>query len=189
MASIQDEYRALDDLRPNSRNYNRHTNPDTLRKMADKIRVNAFTAPFIIADDGAILGGHLRRLALLKLRAESYPEPEGVQPGWRVPCRVFTGNEAQELALLAGDNPDPGEIDFDNAALTALLADLAQAGALEGSGYDKERLSELIDELAGHTDGGDVPDFAPVSADEQGRLDQKAPVTCPHCGESFVPKA
>jgi len=33
-----------------------------------------------------------------------------------------------------------------------------------------------------------VPDFQPVSAEEQPRLDQKSPITCPHCGEEFVPK-
>ena len=33
-----------------------------------------------------------------------------------------------------------------------------------------------------------APDFQPVGADEQGRLDQKSPVTCPKCGETFVPK-
>jgi len=37
-------------------------------------------------------------------------------------------------------------------------------------------------------DAGEVPDFQPVGADEQPRLDQKAPITCPHCGEEFVPK-
>jgi hypothetical protein len=33
-----------------------------------------------------------------------------------------------------------------------------------------------------------VPNFDPVSANEQPRLDQKSPVTCPHCGEEFTPK-
>jgi len=34
----------------------------------------------------------------------------------------------------------------------------------------------------------EVPDFQPVGIDEQGRLDQKAPVTCPECGAEFTPK-
>jgi hypothetical protein len=33
-----------------------------------------------------------------------------------------------------------------------------------------------------------VPEFEPVGIDEQGRLDQKSPVTCPECGCEFVPK-
>ena len=30
-------------------------------------------------------------------------------------------------------------------------------------------------------------DFDPVGEDEQPRLDQKKPITCPHCGEEFTP--
>jgi len=33
-----------------------------------------------------------------------------------------------------------------------------------------------------------IPDFRPVSADEQPRLDQRSPVTCPECGAEFIPK-
>jgi hypothetical protein len=32
------------------------------------------------------------------------------------------------------------------------------------------------------------PDFEPASIDDQGQLDQKAPITCPHCNREFVPK-
>ena len=32
------------------------------------------------------------------------------------------------------------------------------------------------------------PNFEPVDESEQPRLDQKSPITCPHCGEEFVPK-
>jgi len=33
---------------------------------------------------------------------------------------------------------------------------------------------------------GVVPSFTPVDEDEQGRLDQKAPITCPECGHVFT---
>lgn len=32
-----------------------------------------------------------------------------------------------------------------------------------------------------------VPNFQPVDPSEQPRLDQKSPITCPHCNEEFVP--
>lgn len=59
---------------------------------------------------------------------------------------------------------------------------------------DVARLRTIVE---GSTFGGDVlarlralcppvPNFAPGSEDEQGRLDQKAPITCPHCVESFT---
>jgi len=34
--------------------------------------------------------------------------------------------------------------------------------------------------------GGEPPNFAPGTEDEQGRLDQKKPITCPNCGEEFT---
>jgi hypothetical protein len=51
-------------------------------------------------------------------------------------------------------------------------------------------MSELLDEL-------ELPaldmryfgsgDFQPTDENDQGRLDRKNPVTCPHCGAEFVP--
>lgn len=35
---------------------------------------------------------------------------------------------------------------------------------------------------------GYVSDFQPVGADTQPRLDQKSPITCPHCGIQFTPQ-
>lgn len=40
------------------------------------------------------------------------------------------------------------------------------------------------DELQYMVDSVNVPDFQPTSADEQPRLDQLAPVICPHCGKN-----
>jgi ParB family chromosome partitioning protein len=31
-----------------------------------------------------------------------------------------------------------------------------------------------------------MPDFEPVSVDEQGRLDEKKPIECPECGHHFT---
>ena len=33
-----------------------------------------------------------------------------------------------------------------------------------------------------------TPDFQPATENEQGRLDQKKPITCPECGAEFTPK-
>lgn len=147
MATIEDGWRALDDLRQNPSNYNEHTKPGVIEKMAARIRCNVFTAPIIIRPDGTILGGHLRRLGLLKLRADSYPEPEGVKPGWLVPVRVFHGTPTQERAILVGDNPDPADINFDDEKLAALLAELQQEGALETAGYREVDLDALLLEI------------------------------------------
>lgn len=185
MTRIRDEYRSLDSLKPHPANYNRHAS-EQVASLADAMRLVAFTAPFIIRPDGTILGGHRRRLALLKVRAEGYAEPEGVQLGWQVPCRVVECNRVDELRILSTDNVDPETIDYDKAALASLLSELAAADALAGTWYDAARLDDLIKEVGGGPDPG--PDFQPVDQGQQGRLDQRSPITCPHCGESFVPK-
>lgn len=57
----------------------------------------------------------------------------------------------------------------------ALLADLGAGFPLEDFWFEDE-LTSLFAAI------GVAPDFAPVGADEQPRLDQKNPVICPHCG-------
>lgn len=157
MAEVIDEYRPLDSLVQNPANYNRHDERQ-IERMAEIIRHNAFTAPFVVNPDGLLLGGHLRRLGLLKLRAESYPEPQGVQAGWLVPCRVFRGNAVQERALLVSDNPDPAQLDYDGEALASLLTELQGEGALQGTWYQEADLERLLGELSGvPTIGPDRP--------------------------------
>ena len=189
--AIQNEIIPLNHLLPDERNPRTHS-AENIKRLASRILAVGFTSPvLIVAETGILAAGHRRRLALQYIRDELHrPEPDGIEPGWGVPARVGAWSEIQALQVLAGDNGDVTELQFDTEALAALLTDLQDAGALEGSGYDDTRLDALLSELTGVGMGdGDVPDFVPVSADEQGRLDQKAPVECPHCGESFVPKA
>ncbi|MDO8605086.1 MAG: hypothetical protein Q7R40_00990 [Phaeospirillum sp.] len=182
MATIRDELRPLDSLKPHSRNYNRHAEK-MVGSLADAMRVVAFTAPIICREDGTILGGHARRLALLKLRAESYPEPAGVSPGWQVPCRVVQCSQAEELKVLTTDNPDPAQIDYDTGALAALLTDLQQHDSLAGTWYDTERLDALLGELV----GGGVLDGDKEAPEEFQEYDETIPVehVCPRCGYQF----
>ena len=63
------------------------------------------------------------------------------------------------------------------------------------AGWDEELLavefSDLLSEgfdleLTGFAPGEtSTPDFAPGTEEDQGRLDQKKPVTCPNCGHEF----
>ena len=65
-------------------------------------------------------------------------------------------------------------------------ADLREWGMdgdmLAGWNNDANNLKEML------ISSDEVPDFQPVGIDEQGRLDQKKPVTCPECGHEFTPK-
>ena len=60
---------------------------------------------------------------------------------------------------------------------------------LQSWGFDAETLQTWNSNAANLATMLEVPpDFAPVSVDEQGRLDQKSPITCPHCGMEFIPE-
>lgn len=112
---------------------------------------------------GYVLDGHAR--VALALR-ESQPD---------VPVTYVDLSEPEEALALATLDPISAMAGADKDQLEALLAevDTGEAG-----------LQELIVSL-GAEHGIVPPDFAPVGIDEQGRLDEKAPVTCPECGHVF----
>lgn len=177
MSKITDGVMKLDELHPHLRNYNNHGKPGAIERMANKMRHTAFTAPCIVTPQGIILGGHLRRLGLMKLRSDSYAPPEGIGPEWEVPVRIFEGTEPQELAILLADNPDKEDIDYDPEGLTALLADVANMGVLDATGYSQARLDEMIGSLIGPSiDDKESPDEFP-------KHDEKIETTfcCPRC--------
>ena len=150
---IQSQHVPLDRLLPDSRNPKQH-DPENIKRLVSRIQAVGFTSPVLVDEKTGILcAGHRRRLALHWLRENSFPEPDGIEPGWLVPARVGSWTELQALQVLVGDNEDPAEISFDQTNLTALLAELDQHGGLEGAGYDAARLDELIGELGGEYRG------------------------------------
>ncbi len=68
------------------------------------------------------------------------------------------------------------DLDFD---IEQILSD-QQSGADLSWLWKQDELDMMLAELH-------VPDFQPVDESTQPRLDQKAPITCPHCGMEFVP--
>jgi hypothetical protein len=70
-------------------------------------------------------------------------------------------------------NKNMGEWNFDTLANNFELDDLKDWGFSDFELYDA---------------GLETPDFEPVDESEQPRLDQKSPITCPYCGEEFIPE-
>ena len=89
----------------------------------------------------------------------------------------------EEALILATLDPIGAMAETDREMLSALLAELAESEIAVG-----DDVEALLREVGADT-GTIAPDFAPVDADEQPRLDQKSPVVCPHCGAEFVPNA
>lgn len=81
----------------------------------------------------------------------------------------WTERQAEKANIVA--NRSGGEWDFE------LLASNFQTDDLLAWGFEAADLNGMV-----------VPDFQPVDESEQPRLDQRSPITCPHCGEEFVPK-
>lgn len=104
--------------------------------------------------------------------------------GWTHLARVVTsleGSEATAYSIADNRTSDLAAWDVESlvAQLQALEADAIDPATL---GFDGEDIAGLMDA----SQDGEVPDFQPVSEDEQGRLDQKASITCPKCGHEFT---
>ncbi len=141
--------------------------------------------------DGLVYGNG-RTEALERMRRDGMDLPRGIakldDDQWAVPIIFGVDAKSKEAAVafaidhnnltLLGGNLGFEELVslWDEEGLQKVLADVPDAG-----------------ELLASLDAGDVaalltgPDFQPVGADDQSRLDQKKPVTCPDCGSEFVP--
>lgn len=115
---------------------------------------------------GRLIDGHLRLALALRRGADT-----------QIPVKYVDLDDNEErLALLTLD-PISAMAETDRSKLEALLSDVNAGEAA---------LQEMLAVLA--ADAGIVPpDFQPVGIEEQGRLDQKAKVTCPECGHEFTP--
>lgn len=141
---------------------------------------------------GALVYGNGRTEALERMRQGGHQPPRGIleteDGGWAVP--VIFGVDAESKAAAVAFAIDHnnltllgGDLDFtdllqiwDESGLQAVLEETPDAGDLLTS-LDSQDVDAL---LTG-------PDFEPVDADEQSRLDRKKNVACPECGHEFRP--
>ncbi len=131
-----------------------------------------------IGPGGEVYDGH-QRLSVLKAAFGENYEIKALQAD-----RALTEKEREEL-VIAAHVGTVGTFNWDELSGWD-THDLMEWGlneeTLKGWGGDITALGALL------ASEEEVPDFEPVGIDEQGRLDQKKPVTCPECGHEFVPK-
>lgn len=142
--------------------------------------------------DGLVYGNG-RTEALERLRAAGGDPPRGIaklEDGeWALPV-IFGVDAASRAAAVAF------AIDHNNLTLFGADADFSDLLAM----WDEEGLQRVLKEMSDEFDGLlvsfddddlnsllDGPDFGPVEADKQSRLDEKKDVTCPNCGHVFKP--
>lgn len=147
----------------------RKITPSALDGLTRSIETFGMVEPIIVnTRSGQVVGGHQRLEALKRLGIEETPVVE------------VDLDDTNERALnLALNNPGlQGSFSDDVTALLMELKSHVPEDVYSGLRYD-DIYTTVSPEL--------VPDFAPVSADEQSRLDQKALVICPECGHEFAP--
>lgn len=108
--------------------------------------------PIIIDENNVVLGGNMRLAAIKALGLKDIPDE------WVKRADDLTEDEKKEFIIK--DNAGFGEWDWDVIANEWSDLQLSDWGL----------------------DVPEVPDFEPVGLDEQGKLDEKTPVICPHCG-------
>lgn len=150
------------DLIPNPQNWRQHptAQSDALRGVLAEIGWADAVIVRETPDGLQLLDGHLRtELALDEM----------------IPVLIVDVTEEEADKILASHDPIGAMAETNAEALEELLRDI------ETKSVALESMFEGMAQDAGFA----PPEFEPVSADEQGKLDERAKIECPKCGHEF----
>src|SRR6266498_607699 len=142
-------------------------------KLKQSILRHGITFPFFIwQSEGMnyILDGAQRDRVLKRMTEEGYEVPP-------LPCALIQAKDRKEAAekiLLISSQYGK----MTNHSLEDFLAE---------NDLDLPELQDELELPSINLEYFRDADFQAVSAEEQGRLDKKNPVTCPECGHEFIP--
>lgn len=155
-------------LIPYARNSRTHSEAQ-VAQIAGSIREFGFTNPVLIDAENGIITGHGRVLAARLLGLAD------------VPCiRLNHLTETQRRAYIITDNKLTLNAGWDEELLGLELADLREADFdLSLVGFDGDEIERFLNPP-------EPPDFEPGTEDDQGNLDEKTPIECPHCHKLFT---
>ena len=163
-ATLKITYLEVGALKGYERNARTHSEAQ-IAEIAASIQAFGWTNPILVDESGGIIAGHGRLAAALSLGLET------------VATICIAGlSDVERRALVLVDNKLALNAGWDEDALRVELGDL------QGDGFDLALLGFTGDELAALMRGAD---FEPGAEEDQGRLDQKAPIMCPNCGHEF----
>jgi len=147
---------------------NPRKNDGAVAKVAASLREFGFRQPLVVDAKGTLVVGHTRLKAARSLGLAT------------VPVHVAKGLTAAQLkAYRLADNRTAQEAEWDDDLLALELNGLELDGLdLTVTGFDVSEIAKAL---------GRAPDFEPATAEDQGRLDQKAPIVCPKCQHEFRP--
>lgn len=158
--------RKVADLIPYARNARTH-NDAQVAQIAASIREFGWTNPILVDGANGIIAGHGRLLAARKLSMAE------------VPCIELSGlSDIQKRAYILADNKLALNAGWDDEMLRIELGELATMDFdMSLVGFETNELNLAM---------GLGADFMPGTEDDQGRLDEKAPIVCPSCGHEFI---
>ena len=152
------EYRTAEELADNPANWRTH--PEAQRAaLQDALNELDWAGALLFNEaTGHLIDGHLRK------QLAKGP----------MPVLIGSWTPEQEKKILATLDPIAAMADPDQAQLSLLLQEISFE-------------SDAINAMMGTLIPAPVPNFGPVGADEQGRLDEKKKVECPQCGHEYTP--
>ena len=155
----------VDRLIPYARNSRTHSD-EQVAQIASSIREFGFTNPVLIDGNDGIIAGHGRVLGARKLGMDAEP------------CvRLEHLTETQKRAYIIADNKLALNAGWDDELLRLELEELnVEEFKMELLGFDANELNLAM---------GLGVDFQPGTEDDQGKLDELAPIICPSCGHEF----
>ena len=161
---LQHETWPIDKLVEHARNPRK--NDHAVDRVAAAIREFGFRVPVVAKSDGTVVDGHLRLKAAKKLSLTEVP--------------VVLADDMTDLQIKAfrlSVNKMAEFAEWDNELLALELGELHAADFdMALLGFDASELSIKM---------GMGADFQPGTEEDQSRLDEKCPITCPACGHEF----
>ncbi len=169
----------LADYKPQNRNLNRHSQRG-MGALESSMRKHGYVAPITVAADGEAIDGSARLETVGNVFEDDVivVHHDGTRPVIMVRDDIKNASTNEARAISANANA---------IAAINLVWDVEEVlvdrlGGVDFS--DAFNQGELDAMLAGLV----APNFQPTDGSEQPRLDQKAPITCPHCQMEFIPK-
>lgn len=145
--------------------------PKAIERLAKLIKAHGFQNPLNVYKENRkylIIVGNHRFDAGLSLGMMEFP------------CIVYEGDKKAALARAISDNRSSEWTEWDTPILKELFIELDTGDFdIHLTGFNSHELELMM--MAVH-----IPDFAPGTEADQGRLDEKKPITCPECGHVFT---
>jgi ParB-like chromosome segregation protein Spo0J len=170
IAKLTVEFVPIDSIHEDQANARKHGRRNVETLTASLREFNQLEPLIVQASTGRIIGGNERWRRMKELGATH--------------CNVVRvdvdNTTATRMAIVLNRAAELGEW---NETLAEQLKALKADGLdLAGIGFDDDEFARILATL-------EPPQFDPVSADDQSRLDEKNQVTCPECGHAFTPPA